>query len=108
MASERLESKNDIASQDLHREGKTKLPSRADLQRFIAGHAAAAEAIWEEQRQRLEGLTVEQSRVEYDGLCEIWAANPYREGLESFEERRIEELLELRQRLDLVAQRGSV
>ena len=73
MASERLESKNDIASQDLHREGRTKLPSRADLQRFIAGHAAAAEAIWEEQRQRLEGLTVEQSRAEYDGLCEIWS-----------------------------------
>lgn len=80
-------------------------PSREALQRFVAGHAAAEEVIREEQRQRLEGLTVEQSRAEYDSLCAVWEANPYREGLELLEQRRIEELLELRRRLDLVARR---
>jgi len=80
-------------------------PSKRDLQRFLAGHAAAAEVMREAERQRLQNLTVEASRAEYDSLCAVWEANLYREGLELLDQRRVHELLRLRRRLDLVAHR---
>jgi hypothetical protein len=69
----------------------------------VDGHAASARNLAEEQARRLAAMTVEESTAEYDALCATWEANPHREGMELLEQQRIEELLDLRRKLDLVA-----
>jgi glycerol kinase len=85
---------------------KTTVPQaelKKALRQFVDGHAAAAEFIAQEQARRLEAMTVEESTAEYDALCATWEANPHREGIEHVHQRKVEELLELRRKLNLAA-----
>lgn len=81
----------------------SQLELKTALQQFVTGHVAAAGVMAEEEAQRLATLSMEQSRAEYESLCAVWEANPHREGLELLAQRRIEELLELRRRLNLAS-----
>jgi len=85
---------------------KSKTPKvelKEALRQYMYGHAAAAEFITHEQAQRLESMTVEESAAEYDSLVALWEANPHREGMEHVHQRKVEELLELRRKLNLAA-----
>lgn len=73
------------------------------LRQFVDGHAAADKFIAEEQARRLKALTVEESRAEYEALYAVWEANRPREGMDLLQQRRTEELVELRRRLNLAA-----
>jgi len=81
----------------------TKVELKEALHQYLDGHAAAAEFITKEQARRLQSMMVEESTAEYDSLCAVWYANPHREGMEHVHQRKVEELLELRRKLNLVA-----
>jgi hypothetical protein len=80
---------------------------REALRQFVEGYTAAAEFLAGERARRLKALSVEEARAEYDALCATWAANPYREGMELLEQRRVKHLVELRRRLNLAAGRSA-
>jgi hypothetical protein len=79
--------------------------AREDLKRFVEGHRVVNALVREETWRRLATLTVEEAREEYDGLCQLWSSNPARHELGDLDRIRLDELVRLRQRLDLAAQR---
>lgn len=79
--------------------------TREDLKRFIEGHRVVNALAREETWRRLATLSVEKARQEYDGLCRLWGSNPARHELGDLDRMRLDELVRLRQRLDLAARR---
>lgn len=79
--------------------------SKEDLKRFVEGQRVLNALVREETWLRLATLTVEEAREEYDGLCRLWESNPVRHELGDLDRLRIDELVKLRQRLDLAARR---
>lgn len=45
---------------------------KEDPVRFIEGHKRVNEIVFQELMRQLPLLTIEQSRKEYDALCEVW------------------------------------
>jgi hypothetical protein len=79
--------------------------SREALRRFIEGQRLLNALVREETWRRLARLTVEQAREEYEDLCRFWDSSPGRHDLGDLERVRLDELVRLRQRLDLAARR---
>lgn len=79
--------------------------AREDLKRFVEGHRVVNALVRKETWRRLATLTLEEAREEYDGLCQLWSSNPARHELGDLDQMRLDELVRLRQRLDLAAQR---
>jgi len=79
--------------------------SKEDLKRFVEGHRVFNALVREETRRRLAALAVDEAREEYDLLCRLWESNPTRDDLSDLDRIRIDELVKLRQRLDLAARR---
>ncbi len=79
--------------------------SKAELLRFLHGHAAANAVIAQERRRRLASLSVEEARREYEHLCALWEAGGRREPLGELDRKRIAALVELRHSLDRIAGR---
>ena len=82
--------------------------SKEDLKRFVEGHRVANALVLEATWRRLATLSVEEAREEYDGLCRLWESSPARHDLGDLDRIRVEELVKLRQRLDLVARRRLI
>ena len=70
---------------------------------FLEGQRRANEVIRAERKKRLSQLTAEDSLREYDALCEMWEANPNKEGLERLERKKILFLVERRRRFNKVS-----
>jgi hypothetical protein len=85
----------------------TRVRLKDALQRYVAGHVAAAQVIAEEEAERLARLRVEESRAEFESLCALWEANRDRNGLALVAQARVEELVALRRRLDLAGSRRA-
>lgn len=79
--------------------------TKENLKKFVEGQRAFNALVREETWRRLKTLTVEEAREEYEALCRLWASNPARDDLGDLERMRIDELVKLRQRLDLAARR---
>lgn len=80
-----------------------------DLLRFLDGYRSANELIKKERKARLRQLNNEQSLREYDIVCNIWEANPKKEGIKMLEKKRISFLLERREALNQVGNlRGNI
>ncbi len=79
--------------------------SKEDLKRFVEGHRVFNALVREETWRRLATLTIEEAREEYDALCRLWESNPTRDDLGDLDRVQINELAELRRRLDLAARR---
>ena len=79
--------------------------SKEDARRFVEGqrvlNALGREEVW----RRLATLSIEEAREEYDGLCRLWEFNSTRDDLGDLDRARLDELMTLRQRLDLIARR---
>ncbi len=79
--------------------------SKEDARRFVEGqrvlNALGREEVW----RRLATLSIEEAREEYNGLCLLWESNSTRDDLGDLDRARLDELVTLRQRLDLVARR---
>jgi len=82
--------------------------SKEDLKRFVEGQRVVNALVREETWRRLATLTVEEAREEYDGLRRLWESNPARHDLGDLDRIKIDELVKLRQRLDLVARRRRI
>lgn len=76
--------------------------SRRELQRFLEGHARAGEVIARERLQRLNALTEEEARREYEGLCEVWQSSRPTASMMTLDESRTTFLRVRRQRLNLL------
>lgn len=79
--------------------------SKDELKRFVEGQRVVNALVREETWRRLATVTVEEAREEYDGLCRLWESNPTRHDLGDLDRIRIDELMRLRQWLDLAARR---
>jgi len=75
---------------------------KKELQRFLEGHVRAGAVIAHERRQRLQSLTEEQARREYESLCQIWQPNRSPESMASLDESRALLLQVRRKRLNLL------
>lgn len=73
--------------------------TRRDLDRFLAGHRAADARLREETLQRLQSLTVDEARAEYDSLCRVWEASRDLADERALDQRAIHDRVALRQRL---------
>lgn len=82
--------------------------SQKDLKRFVEGQRAFNAFVREETWRRLATLTVEEAREEYDHLCRLWESNPGRHDLGDLDRVEIDELVKLRQRLNLAARRRLI
>lgn len=76
---------------------------KKDVLQFITGQRVTAKVIEQEQLKRLSQLIDAESREEYSSLCELWATSPKTEDLKALSYERIVELVNLRQKLDLVS-----
>ena len=76
--------------------------SKADLKRFLEGQRVVNALVREETWRRLATLTIEEARQEYDGLCRLWESSPAGQDVGDLDRMRIDELVKLRQRMDLV------
>lgn len=82
--------------------------SKEDLKRFVEGQRVVNALVREETWRRLATLAVEEAREEYDGLCRLWESSPVRHDLGDLDRLRIDELVKLRQRLDLAVRRRLI
>ena len=77
--------------------------SKADLKRFLEGQRVVNALVREETWRRLAMLRIEEARQEYDGLCRLWESSPARQDVGDLDRMQIDELVKLRQRMDLAA-----
>jgi hypothetical protein len=73
--------------------------SSADLRQYLDGHRRAERVLRAETLRRLASLTVEQSRDEYDSLCQVWDMSGALEDPAGLDRREIQERVALRRRI---------
>ncbi len=74
---------------------------------FIDGQKRVNELVKAEKRKRLSQLTVKDSLLEYDALCNIWESNPKKEEMGGLERHRTSFLIRRRERFNRAGGRGT-
>ena len=74
-------------------------PSRKEILRYVAGHRAAGAWIRAETLRRLETLSVDEARAQYDALCRVWEASQRAEDAPALDRLAAEARVALRRRL---------
>lgn len=73
---------------------------KEDLLRFMQGQLAAGEVIEQERKNRLQRLTPDQAREEYDNLCMVWRHQSSSAELNSLKEQHVQYLINLRKKFN--------
>lgn len=76
--------------------------SKKDLLIFLNGHTQANILIEEERSKRLPQLSIKESLLEYEALCEFWESSLAKETSEDFEKQKISFLVKRRELLNRV------
>lgn len=75
---------------------------KSALRQMLEGYRKASEVMFQERVERLQRLTIEEARKEFDILCATWYSGGARKSLGDLEQRRISFLVERRRRLNSI------
>jgi len=76
---------------------------KSELIKYIKGHKNAHRLLKKQKRSSLQQLTVQQSLIEYESLCQLWEAAQNKNESGTRDKQRISFLIQRRKKIDKLA-----